>query len=309
MKAERLLSILTHLLAHRKATASALARKFEVSVRTIYRDVDALCEAGLPVASTAGRDGGFELMEGFTLDRNLLETGEVQRILAGLRSLQAVYPSQGVAGTIDKFSAALARSREKGIACPEGEVFVELTPSRREKATIDLVQRSIREKACLSMNYTDATASETRRTIEPAALVYSWQAWYVWAWCRLRGDWRLFKVSRMRGATLTADARKAPPTDLSTRPWAHDWEGSPFLPVHIRVSREARNQVEEFLDEDAITVEADGSLSVRAVFPVDEWVVSFLMGLPGTVTVVSPERLRETLRDRAARIFEANSQH
>jgi predicted DNA-binding transcriptional regulator YafY len=228
-------------------------------------------------------------MEGFTLDRNLLETGEVQRILAGLRSLQAVYPSQGVAGTIDKFSAALARSREKGIACPEGEVFVELTPSRRERrSTIDLVQRSIREKGpALHELHRRGQRARDGRTVEPAALVYSWQAWYVWAWCRLRGDWRLFKVSRMRGATLTADARKAPPTDLSTRPCAHDWEGSPFLPVHIRVSREARNQVEESWTRTRINGgRPTVPIRARPSSPVDDWVRVVLDGLAG-VTVTS----------------------
>ena len=307
MKAERLLAILTILLNRKKVTASYLATRFGVSVRTIYRDVDALAGAGLPVFATQGRDGGFELVEGFTVSSQVLETGEIEQILTGLRSLKAVQPGPGLDTVIEKFSLALSESGKRGIRTPGGHLFIELTPSRREKRILAELDASIAKGSVLKIAYADAQGTETDRSIEPAALVFMWQSWYVWAWCRLRADFRLFKISRILKTRETGERREGPATDLQSHPWAREWESAPFERISFTADRIARARLGEFFDDECITELANGALRVDATLPVDEWVISFLMSLPGNVRILEPESMRRAILERSQAIARANA--
>lgn len=306
MKAERLLAILTILLNRKKISAAALSRELEVSVRTIYRDIEALSESGIPVFATYGRDGGFELVEGFTMDSQVLETGEVRQILAGLQSLSAVHSGPEIGNIIEKFSLILKKSESKGIKSPENHIFIELTPSKREKEIIGRIEDSIRSKGVLRVRYADGNGFETDREIECAALVFVWQSWYAWAWCRLRGDFRIFKVSRILEAERTEAERVGPVADLSARPWAREWESRPFERIVLTADRVARTRLGEFFDSEGISETSEGRITVSAFFPIDEWVTSFIMGLPGTVDILEPDSLRVAVRDRAEALIRRN---
>lgn len=303
MKAERLLAILNILLNRKKISASALARDLEVSIRTIYRDIEALAQAGIPVYATSGRDGGFELVEGFKMDSQLLETGEVSQILAGLQGISAVYPKPEMTGIIEKFSLILKKSGEHGLACPENHIFIELTPSQREKKILELVEESITKKTVLSIRYTDASGSETARSVEPAALVFVWHSWYAWAWCRLRKGFRMFKVSRILGAEKAAEARSGEEANLGDRPWMREWNYGPMEKVVLEADSVARTKLAEFFDPDCIAESGTGRYRVTAFLPVDEWIVAFIMGLPGQVDILGPEALRAAAAERASRFL------
>lgn len=307
MKAERLLSILTILLNRKKATASFLAERFGVSVRTIYRDVDALARAGLPVFATQGKGGGFELVEGFTVSSQVLNTAEIEQILAGLGSLKSVQAGAALDGVIEKFTLALKKSGEHGIKSPGGHIFIEMTPSRREKRILAEIDESVLKGTVLRIAYADGEGTETERDIEAEALVFMWQSWYVWAWCRLRKDFRLFRISRILSSTVTPQRREKADVDLSDHPWTRDWESKPFARIVFTCEREARSRLGEFFDDEDIACLADGSFRIESFLPVDNWVISFLMGLPGTVSIIEPEEMRALLRERSAGIAEANS--
>jgi predicted DNA-binding transcriptional regulator YafY len=307
MKAERLLAILTILLNRKKISAPALARELEVSLRTVYRDIDALAEAGIPVYATAGRCGGFELMEGFTISEQLLASGEIRQILAGLEGLSGIYSGPAFAGMIEKFRLLLKQSEKGGVKPAEKHLFIELTPSRREKATLDEIEVSITEKTALSIRYIDARGMETERTIEPHALVFVWQSWYVYAWCRMREDFRMFKLSRVIGAEKLNEGRQAPAIDLSTRPWDREWESIPFEEIELVADASMRARLGEFFDADGITDAEDGRIRIRARLPVDEWVLSFIMGLQGSFEIIKPGALRSTIAERARTILGNNA--
>lgn len=306
MKAERLLAILTILLNRKKISAAQLSRELEVSIRTIYRDIEALAEAGIPVYATNGRNGGFELMEGFTMDTQILETGEIRQILTGLQGLSAIYPATDIARLTEKFNLLLKESGPKGIRCPESHIFIELTPSHREKQILELIEGSISRKTVLSIQYGDSYGTETTRKIEPLALVFMWQSWYVYTFCQLRKDFRLFKVSRIFAAEEFQDSRISPQVDLGTHPWNTDWESKPFERILITADRIARSRLGEFFDVENIEDIGDGRLQITARLPIDEWVISFLMGLPGTVKILEPESLREAIYERAKQISVQN---
>lgn len=306
MKAERLLAILTILLNRKKVSAPKLAKELEVSLRTIYRDVEALAESGIPVYATQGRDGGFELMEGFAMDSQVLETGEVSRILAGLKGLQAIYPDPGMTGLIEKFSLMLSASAEKGIKTPENHVFIELSPCNREKRILELIESSIARKSVINVEYCDTRGDQTSRIVEPQALVFIWQSWYAYGWCGLRRDFRLFKISRILSAVDVNEPRQGPEVDLSTHPWNRHWNTVAPEEIVFQAEPRTRAKLGEFFDVSAIRELQDGWFEVRTIFPVDEWIMSYIMGLPGAVRVLEPESLRRQILERALLISANN---
>ncbi len=307
MKAERLLSILTILLSGKRVSARELAEELEVSIRTVYRDVEALSEAGIPVYATTGRDGGFGLVEGFHMTGQTLRTGEVRRVLSALDGLTGVCPKSEIEDLKRKFALLLGESSRRGIPCPESRVFIELTPGRREKETIDILNESIAEGTVVSVEYCDVSGVETRRDIEPLALVFYWQSWFLYAWCRLRSGFRSFRIARIRSVTPTGLSPSAPDIDLSLRPWTLQWEAEPHEDIAFTVETRARGRLAEYFDADCLTDAGDGTLLVRASFPVGDWFLSWLMGLPGAVSVIEPTHLRDRLLAHATELAERNS--
>ena len=195
MKLDRLIGILSILLQRERVTAPELAERFEVSRRTIQRDVEALCRAGIPLVTVQGAGGGISILEGYRVDRTVLTGPEMQDILAGLRSLDSVSGTSRYAQLMEKLSAGA------GTLVPEGaDTLIDLSSWYRTALApkIEAIRTALREHRTIRFTY-HAPKGESEREAEPYYLVFRWSAWYVWAWCRDRGDFRLFKLNRMTG--------------------------------------------------------------------------------------------------------------
>ncbi|MDA3900135.1 MAG: YafY family protein [Spirochaetes bacterium] len=306
MKAERLFTILNILLNKRKIPAPQLARHCNVSVRTIYRDIDTLSLAGIPVYTTTGRDGGIELVEGFTIERQLLETDEVQKILASLEGLQTAIHDKKSAAIIEKLRLLLFQSKQKGIHVHPNHVFIDFSPPFKEKSCIEIIEQSIRESTTLTITYYDSMNHHTERIIEPLALVYHWSAWYLYTYCHLRNDFRLFRLSRIRSVSPCTAPRKSPRVDLSTKPWNKEWEQDTFEEVVIHTASYNKLRLCELFSWAEITERDHDRIEIRVSMPVNEWSLSVLMSIPGWWTVITPEKLRIMVKNRAQEIFLQN---
>lgn len=193
MKLERLIGILAILLQQEKVTAPALAELFEVSPRTIRRDVEALCQAGIPLVTTQGAGGGISILEGYRVDRTLLTAPEMQAILAGLRSLDSVSGTRRYAQLMEKLSAGSCTLVPGG-----AHLLIDLSSWAKTSLPpkIEVIQTALENHRTLSFTYF-APKGTSQREVEPYYLLFHWSAWYVWAWCRTRQDFRLFKLGRM----------------------------------------------------------------------------------------------------------------
>ena len=210
MKMERLIGILSILLQRDKVTAPELAEQFEVSRRTIQRDIESLCQAGIPIATAQGTGGGISILEGYRVDRTVLTTPEMQAILAGLQSLDSVSGTRRYAQLMEKLSA--------GSTGRDSHILIDLSSWYKTSLSpkIEAIHSAIRQH--LTIRFTYFSPKETAvRTIEPYDLVFQWSSWYVWGWCQTRQDFRLFKLNRMTDLALGEPftPRPAPPPDLS----------------------------------------------------------------------------------------------
>ncbi len=290
-------------------SAPELARRFEVSVRSIYRDIESLCEAGIPIVAYPGAGGGYGIMGEFKIDRSIVKPGEIDQITAALGSISAAVGDARINQTIDRLKALRAGSRsrpEGGVLAPENYLFIELAPASRVREKIGALRRAIEERRLLSFGYVDSEGRSNSRRVEPSALVFTWQAWYLYAFCRTREAFRLFKIARIAELELLPERFSPRPVDLDSKPWNQAWaESSPFLPALLRFSDSAR--IAEHYGQDAISVESDGSALVRTDLPADEWAVSHLLGLGIPFEVIEPESLRLLVAARISDLLRRNS--
>lgn len=214
MKIDRLIGILSILLQEEKTTAPELAERFEVSRRTINRDIEDLCKAGIPISTAQGAGGGISIMDGYRMDRTILTSKDMQMILAGLRSLDSVSKSRYYGQLMEKLqtgSSEFIRGRDSMLIDLSSWYKGSLAPK------IEVTQNAIEDKNLLEFRYY-APSGESNRMIEPYYLVFRWSSWYVWGWCLDREDYRLFKLNRMDGVSETDRkfvCRDVPMPDLS----------------------------------------------------------------------------------------------
>lgn len=184
MKIDRLIGILSVLLQEEKITAPELADKFEVSRRTINRDIEDLCKAGIPITTTQGFGGGISIMDGYKMNRTLLTSKDMQMILAGLRSLDSVSGSHYYGQLMEKIKAG-----SSDFVSGRDSIIIDLSSWYKDTLApkIELIQNAVEERNLLTFQYY-APKGNSKRSIEPYYLVFKWSSWYVWGWCTEKKD-------------------------------------------------------------------------------------------------------------------------
>ena len=297
----RLFEILYLLMEGETVTASALARRLEVSPRTIYRDVEALSGAGIPIYMTKGRGGGIRLLPDFVLEKSLFSHQEQDEILYALQSLAVT------GGLQDK--TVLSRMRVLFQRTPADWIDVDFSgwghgPQEREKFL--RIKQAVLESRVLSFTYYSTCGQTTNRRIEPTKLRFRGSAWYVHGFCLEKQELRVFKVSRMEGISVTEEAfdRRAlelPPLEEESLP------AERMVSLTLEFEPWCAYRVYDEFDRKLITPGEDGRLRVAVDFPRGSWVLGYLLSFGDGVTVLSPPELRRALKGQGERLKEKYS--
>lgn len=275
-------------------TARELAERLEVSVRTVYRDVDALSAAGVPILATRGKNGGVSLMEHYVLDRALFSEEEQRQILLALRSL----PAGMAQDALSKLSALFRRSEADWLR-------VDLSRwgnAGADRAKFDTVKGAILAGRALEFTYVSAAGQYTSRRVLPARLVFKGQAWYLQAYCLTKEEYRTFRLSRVLDLAVTEEtfdrALDPPPIegDAAVSPAA--------VTLTLRFVPELVYRVYDEFDPASAVREADGFLTLRTELPEDDWLYGYLLSFGGGVEVLSPAHVRQRLGAMAKHIWE-----
>ncbi|ERL21810.1 HTH domain protein [Oribacterium sp. oral taxon 078 str. F0263] len=290
MKIDRLIGILSVLLQKEKTTAPELAERFEVSKRTINRDIEDLCRAGIPIRTAQGTGGGISIMDGYRMDRIILTSKDMQMILAGLRSLDSVSGSSYYGQLMEKIQAGSSE-----FITGRDSILIDLSSWYRDSLApkIEMIQDAIADRSLIKFRYY-APSGESERTVEPYYLVFRWSSWYLWAWCLKSKDFRLFKLNRMDGVQITErnfECRDATMPDLSNEK---------IFPGGIKVKAlfEADQKwrlVEEF-GTSCFTENEDGRLLFTADYTDMENLITWILTFGDKAEVIEPEEVREKVR-------------
>lgn len=295
MKNSRLFEILYLLVEKREVTAGELARRLEVSERTIYRDVDALSAAGIPVYAQKGKGGGIRLMDQFVLDRALLSQSQQDEILF---ALQAIRATGGGEEALSRLSALFRRDGGDWLEVD----FTDWGSATAERENFSLVKRAILERRPLSFTYYSSAGEKSRRTVEPARLVFKSGCWYLSAFCRNRQDWRIFRLVRMED--LSPEEGSCPPRRSPEQLEPPLPEGYRGVDLRLLFAPSAAWRVRDYFHPKEITARPDGTLLVECTFPEDQWLLSFLLSFGGQLEVLAPAYWRDILKEEIKKSLE-----
>jgi len=293
MKINRLLEISLVLLNKGTVTAKELAERFDVSTRTIYRDVDILSTAGIPVYTNKGNGGGISILDNYSINKTVLTDAERDSLLLALKTLQSTkYPE--IDTVLDKIGAVFKQS-------PAADwVDINFSPwgsgPNAENKLLN-IKMAILNCKVIMFDYINANGIKSQRTAEPLQLQYNGQAWYMNAYCRTRQQVRIFRLSRIKNLTVTDNVFSRRPVENVVE------EESRLIPqrnvtLKLRFQPEHLYRVFDDYDEERITRNSDGSYDVTVTFPEDEWVYGYILSFGNYVEVLEPPYIRDIITDR-----------
>ncbi|SDY23090.1 helix-turn-helix transcriptional regulator [Eubacterium barkeri] len=288
MASSRLFEILNLLLARGTLTAKQLAEHFEVSTRTIYRDVDQLSQAGIPIYTSQGKGGGIALLPGYVLDRTILSEGEQLSILAAIQAVDVLSPEPSDTA-LTKLAALFGTPQDDWL-----EVDFSDWGNGQEEAMIFIaLKEAILRKHRVSFYYHGATHS-AQRVVEPLKLCFKGQSWYLYAHCTLRDEPRFFKLRRIQDLTPLPEifGRVAPARVFTDDP-AID---TPTLCAKLRLSPSVAYRVRD--EFSTYTTLPDGRFEVTLEVPPGDWLYQYLATFGAHCEILSPPSLREEMRRR-----------
>lgn len=290
MQISRLFEIVYILMNKKNTTAKELCEHFEVSQRTIYRDIETLCQAGIPIYTTKGKGGGISLMDHFVLNKSVLSTEEQDEILAALSGFR-IATNASSDHVINKLGALFGNKGSDWIEVD----FSSWNKSELDKSKYNQMKDAILSHNVLSFHYYNSNGQESQRSIEPYKLVFRGQAWYLYGFCRSRKDFRYFKISRIR--ELQVENNIFIPDSKQTRPIEEVSENVnyPMIPVVLRLDSEMGYRVYDEFPGEHISKNPDGSFLVRTVLQSGIWLAGYLMSFEDHLEIIAPKELRDTV--------------
>lgn len=295
MRESRLFRIVYYLLQNGKATAPELAQKFEVSIRTIYRDIDSISSAGIPVYATQGKGGGISILNDYTLDKSLFSEQEQEQMLTAL---------QGMVATTEENSNELL-TKLSGLFQINSTNWIEVDFSdwahrTQQQDTFNIIKEAIFQKRVISFCYFSGKGNKEKRNVRPIRLVFKSKSWYLYSFCLLRNDYRFFKLTRIKELEMLSETftQDFTPTKIEKQIQVEN-----TVAVKLKFARQAAFRVyDEFTD--SITEDSQGNLYVQIDLPDNEVLYSYVMSFSDSVEIIEPQSIREQMKKRLQKMQE-----
>ncbi|MCM1991938.1 helix-turn-helix transcriptional regulator [Oceanirhabdus seepicola] len=300
MKIDRAIGIINEILKRDRVTVKELAEKFEVSVRTIHRDIDGICMAGIPVVSYRGGHGGISIMEGFKMDKSALTKDELNNIILGLKSITSIQDNNNINILIDKLSPSDTASLSINDTIIDLSSFYKGTLS--EKITI--IRDSIEKKNLIEFEYFSSRGKSVRK-IEPYILTFQWNEWYVLGFCKLREDFRLFKLKRMVKLMDTEKLyveRNIPEHKKDFNLMFKD--KNKIKVITALVHRSLEYMLVDSYGIDSYEVVDKDTLKFSFEYVNFQWALRYVLSFGSKMKVIEPEEIVEAIKGESKKMFE-----
>ncbi len=287
MRESRLFRIVYYLLQNGKATAPELAQKFEVSIRTIYRDIDSISSAGIPIYATQGKGGGISILNDYTLDKSLFSEQEQEQMLTALQGMVAT-AEENSNELLTKLSGLFQINSTNWIEVDFSD-WAHRTP---QQDTFNIIKEAIFQKRVISFCYFSGKGNKEKRNVRPIRLVFKSKSWYLYSFCLLRNDYRFFKLTRIKELEMLSETftQDFTPTKIEKQIQVEN-----TVAVKLKFDRQAAFRVyDEFTD--SITEDSQGNLYVQIDLPDNEVLYSYVMSFSDSVEVIEPQSIREQMK-------------
>lgn len=301
MKLARIISIIMLLLQHKKITADRLADLLEVSPRTIYRDIEAISLAGIPITTSPGRYGGIGIMEEYKVEKGLFTAADITSLLIGLGSIPLT--GEEARTTLAKIKGLIPPDQMRDIEMKSRRIVVDHSPwygPRPVEPGLAGLKKALDENRGLSFHYYDSGGRESRRIVEPCQLLWKDANWYLWAYCRTREDFRLFRVSRMSELEVLEETF---PLREGFECQPPDEPGPPTLTITLLVDESLRGWMADLGGKENIEPAGGNQFRARVPFVECDNGYGLLLCFGDKCECLEPESIRREVARRAAALL------
>lgn len=298
MKIERLYAITVYLLNHGRTSANELAKYFEVSVRTIQRDIDSLCLSGIPIVSVAGPAGGYEISAQFKLDKHLATSNDYSYILTALKGLVSATNDLNAKHTLEKISHIFKQN--------DTNILLDFSVLREgEQAALQALQTAIARKRVVNFLYTNNNRETRTHSVEPIAVLYRWYAWYLLAYSNAKKDYRTYKLVRISDLKITDTpfTKKHDAPDIILKK-SDQTDCRQYTDVVVKCKKNAQSRIQEYLKGTVIEDFPDGDTLMKlTVVENEQFWIGTLLSLGDDVKVIAPKEIRQRIVEAASKII------
>jgi predicted DNA-binding transcriptional regulator YafY len=308
MKIDRLLSITLMLINRPIVTAKELSERFDVSIRTIYRDIESIAAAGIPVTACNGKGGGYCLIENYRVDRQLLSLDDMLSILTALKGINSSLNNSGIDNTIEKIVSLVPDDKAQLVRQHFDTIIIDLSPwcgSTNQKQILEIINTAITQNRFITFKYRNLKGEEMFRQIEPMTLILKTWCWYCFGFCNSKNDYRLFRLSRMTQCQILENTFTRRQTRFSETALLKE-DSRPAITLTLRFSPDALSLIEEYFTFSPRTIDKNGCYIITVEYPEDEWVYSSILGYGDKCEVLAPASVRSIISTRlkkAARLY------
>lgn len=298
MKTDRLYAITLYLLNHGKTTSAELSRKFSVSVRTVQRDIDSLCQAGIPIVAETGASGGYYLAESFRMDAHTATNEDYAFILTALKGFSTAMKNSNIDATIEKVTSLTKK--------PNDGIILDFSALREgDNQLLQTLQKAVQTKCPVKFEYTNAGNTTRIHTVEPIAVVYRWYAWYLLAYSTEKNDYRTYKLIRMRNTELINATFTKEHENAEAILWDNDVKTpQACTEISIRCKPEARAKAIEYLNGKIIRQHDNGDYDmILYVIENEHLWFGTLLSMGDGIEIISPEHIKFRILEAAKKII------
>jgi len=290
MQINRLFEIVYILLDKKTITAKELSERFEVSIRTIYRDVETLSISGIPIYTSKGKGGGISLIEDFVLNKSVLSEKEQNEILMSLQSLNAT-KFMNVEPVLKRLSTIFNRESTNWIDVD----FSKWGSDDSEKEKFNIIKTAILSTKVVSFDYFSSYGEKTLRTVEPLKLAFKGQGWYLYGFCRLKCEFRIFKITRIKTLNLLDEAfNRDIPIDI----WGEGDKSykNKMVTLILKIDDRMAYRLYDEFEQENIKKNLDGSFTATVTFPESDWIYGYVMSYGEYAEVIEPKYIKEIIK-------------
>lgn len=285
----RLFEIVYILMQKKKVTAKELADKFEVSTRTIYRDIEVLSRANIPIYATKGKEGGIGLLDEYVLNKTILSEEEQSQILFALQGMKKVV-GQDERDILVKLSTLFNKEINDWIRID----LSNWSKDKMQENRFDIIKSAILNKKLIEFNYYNSNGEESRRIVEPLQIWFKDKSWYLISYCRNKEDYRIFKIARIKEIkTLQEHFERELPKEQKEEKYN-------FMNIllELEISKEMAYRVYDEFENSEISKKENGNFIVKVEYPENEWVYGYILSFGEHIKVIAPNRAKNMIKDK-----------
>ncbi len=285
----RLFEIIYILMQKKKVTAKELADKFEVSTRTIYRDIEILSRANIPVYATKGKEGGIGLLEGYVLNKCILSEEEQNQILFALQGMKKVRGKEEK-NILEKLSTLFNKEINDWIKVD----FSNWEKDNEQEERFDMIKTAILNKNLIKFTYYNSNGERSKRIVEPLQIWFKDKSWYLISYCRLKEDYRIFKINRIKEIEiLQKHFERNLPKEKKEEKYSLK-----NISLELEINKEMTYRVYDEFENREITKKEDGNFIVNVEYPENEWIYGYILSFGEYAKVLKPEYAKTIIKDK-----------